>query len=230
MAKVLKRNNTKKNRNTNKKINKSRKNTKGGLRLTKPNMDCGSPFSPQWNVQEGGDRWREHVRKVMKQHPQEKFGKVLAIAKKTYKKKGGAKKNKNTIKMKGGRRKTRRKTSKVNKKSNKLIKNNKIKKSSKQNGGGGGEFAEDIPNCVAKYPKTGTASVQDNALASMNWHAQKENECCVYQPIIGTSRCESGLTCSRMNKKCDDRNFKEVGTSHPWGVCRRSESVSKCGK
>ena len=93
MAKVLKRNNTKKNRNTNKKINKSRKNTKGGLRLTKPNMDCGSPFSPQWAVQEGGHRWREHVRKVMKQHPQEKFGKVLAIAKKTYKKTGGARKN-----------------------------------------------------------------------------------------------------------------------------------------
>ena len=49
----------------------------------------------------------------------------------------------------------------------------------------------------------------------MSWHEQKENECCVYQPL-GMSRCGSGLTCSRTNKKCDNRNFKEVGNSHPW--------------
>jgi Ca2+-binding EF-hand superfamily protein len=148
MAKVLKRNNTKKNRNTNKKINKSRKNTKGGLRLTKPNMDCGSPFSPkwsaqqgglrltkpnmdcgspfspQWAVQEGGHRWREHVRKVMKQHPQEKFGKVLAIAKKTYKKTGGARKNR--------RNKTQKKKQSAGSRKNRKSKNIRRKQSGGQ--------------------------------------------------------------------------------------------------
>ena len=49
-------------------------------------MDSGSSFTPQWAVQEGGHRWREQFRKVMKQHPQEKFGKVLAIAKKNIQK------------------------------------------------------------------------------------------------------------------------------------------------
>ena len=93
MTKVLKRNNTKKNKNTNKKINTSRKNTKGGLRINKSNIVSVSPFDTQWELQQGGHRWRKHVRKVMKQHPQEKFGKVLAIAKKTYKKTDGTRKN-----------------------------------------------------------------------------------------------------------------------------------------
>ena len=79
-------------------------------------MDCGSPFSPQWAVQEGGHRWREHVRKVMKQHPQEKFGKVLAIAKKTYKKTGGARTNRKDktqrTKQSAGSRKNRKRTKK----------------------------------------------------------------------------------------------------------------------
>ena len=101
MPKVLKKSNTRKNRQTNnrknnksKKHNKSKKNTIGGLRLSVPNMDCGPSFHPQWITQQGGHKWREHVRKVMKKHPQEKFGKVLAIAKKTYKKTVNVRENK----------------------------------------------------------------------------------------------------------------------------------------
>ena len=117
MPKVLKRNNTKKNKKNVKKNNKSRKNTRGGnsLKLNLPqgpNMDCGPAFHPQWGnqnsaskqlslpkmnnytfnqegnlgfIQQGGHKWRQHVRKVMKKNPNLKFGKVLALAKKTYK-------------------------------------------------------------------------------------------------------------------------------------------------
>ena len=75
-------------------------------------MDCGQAFHPKWGnqnsaskqlslpkmnnytfnqegnlgfIQQGWHKWRQHVRKVMKKNPNLKFGKVLALAKKTYK-------------------------------------------------------------------------------------------------------------------------------------------------
>ena len=117
MPKVLKRNNTKKNRRQNIKNKSFKKNTRGGnssLRLNLPqgpNMDCGSPFHPQWGsknasskqlglpkmnnftfnqegnlgfIQQGGHAWRNHVKKVMKNNPSLNFGQVLSIAKKSY--------------------------------------------------------------------------------------------------------------------------------------------------
>jgi hypothetical protein len=86
-----------------------------------PNMDCGPAFHPQWGsknsaskqlglpkmndftfnqegnlgfIQQGGHAWRNHVRKVMKNNPSLKFGQVLSLAKKTYKRSNNKSNNK----------------------------------------------------------------------------------------------------------------------------------------
>ena len=157
MPKVLKRNNTKKNRSLR---NKSKKNTKGGmgssLRLNLPqgpNIDCGPAFHPQWGsqpsaskvlglpkmnnftfnqegnlgfIQQGGHEWRNHVRKVMNNNPSLKFGQVLSLAKKTYKRANNKRaNNKKTNNKRGGNNKRSNNKSSSNKKKNQRRSNNK---------------------------------------------------------------------------------------------------------
>ena len=113
-----------------------------------PNMDCGPAFHPQWGsqnaaskqlglpkmndytfnqegnlgfIQQGGHQWRNHVRKVMKNNPNLKFGKVLSLAKKTYKKMNNRSKKNNVNKTKNNRnnkRNTRNRNNKSNRKRN----------------------------------------------------------------------------------------------------------------
>ena len=151
MPKVLKRNNTKKNRSLR---TKSKKNTKGGmgssLKLNLPqgpNMDCGPAFHPQWGsqnsaskvlglpkmnnftfnqegnlgfIQQGGHAWRNHVRKVMNNNPSLKFGQVLSIAKKTYKRSNNKRSNnkKTNNKRQNKSANNKKKNNRKNKRSN----------------------------------------------------------------------------------------------------------------
>ena len=108
------RKNSRSNKNKSKKNTRGGMTSSLRLNLPQgPNMDCGPAFHPQWGsqnaaskqlglpkmndytfnqegnlgfIQQGGHQWRNHVRKVMRNNPNLKFGKVLSLAKKTYKK------------------------------------------------------------------------------------------------------------------------------------------------
>lgn len=105
-----------------------------------PNMDCGPAFHPQWGsqnsaskqlglpkmndytfnqegnlgfIQQGGHKWRNHVKNIMKKNPNLKFGKVLSLAKKTYKNLSN-KLNKNSKKNNNKNKKNNRNNNKKN--------------------------------------------------------------------------------------------------------------------
>jgi len=108
------------NQNAGKKIRKSKRKQRGGNDVPENWVDVKRDWSKAYNPlatsrmtpnqnryswnQEGGHAWREHVRKVMSENKDEKnFGKILAIAKKTYNKKGGSrKKSTKNINQAGG--------------------------------------------------------------------------------------------------------------------------------
>ena len=125
--KNIKKNKKNNNSKKNKSKKNTKGGMSSSLKLNLPqgaNMDCGAPFHPKWGapnssskqlslpkmnnytfdqegnlgfIQQGGHKWRDHVRKVMKQNPNLKFGQVLSLSKKTYKKSknGSNKKSKN---------------------------------------------------------------------------------------------------------------------------------------